>query len=126
MISVTSPLGLRPLWVCQPSYVPPSPTVGPVWRGGGHGEAELLASCYRSSLALCEEHGLRRVAFPAISCGAYGYPVDQAVAIAVEEALRHVQKAGYPEEVVFACFSPAVFEAYQTLLPQAPERPRTR
>ena len=60
-------------------------TVGPVWHGGQSGEAELLASCYRNSLRLVVEHGLHSVAFPAISCGVYGYPLDQAAAIAIRE-----------------------------------------
>ncbi len=66
-------------------------TVGPVWRGGGHGEAELLASCYRNALALARAHTLGSIAFPAISCGAYGYPIAQAAAIAVREV------AGFPD-----------------------------
>src|SRR5438045_2653111 len=65
-------------------------TVGPVWRGGGGGEAELLASCYRASLALAKEHGLRTIAFPAISTGIYGYPVDRATRIALAEVSRFV------------------------------------
>jgi O-acetyl-ADP-ribose deacetylase (regulator of RNase III) len=60
-------------------------TVGPVWRGGGHGEPEQLASCYRTALELASQHHLRSIAFPAISCGIYGYPIDDAAAIAVRE-----------------------------------------
>ena len=60
-------------------------TVGPVWRGGGEGEADLLASCYGSALELARQHQIRSIAFPAISCGIYGYPIDQAAAIAVRE-----------------------------------------
>jgi O-acetyl-ADP-ribose deacetylase (regulator of RNase III) len=60
-------------------------TVGPIWSGGGHREAELLASCYRTALALARQHQARSVAFPAISCGVYGYPLDQAAAIAARE-----------------------------------------
>jgi O-acetyl-ADP-ribose deacetylase (regulator of RNase III) len=60
-------------------------TVGPVWRGGAHGEADLLANCYRNSLALARAQGLTSIAFPAISCGVYGYPIEQAAAIAVRE-----------------------------------------
>jgi O-acetyl-ADP-ribose deacetylase (regulator of RNase III) len=63
-------------------------TAGPVWGGGGRGEAELLASCYRSAMALAREHQARSVAFPAISCGVYGYPLDEAAAIAVRETRR--------------------------------------
>src|SRR5690348_7599759 len=61
-------------------------TVGPVWRGGTSGEPDLLASCYRSSFALARQHGIRTIAFPAISCGIYGYPIDAATEIAVREA----------------------------------------
>ena len=60
-------------------------TVGPVWRGGGHGEPDLLASCYRSAMTLARQHQARSIAFPAISCGAYGYPLDDAAAIAMKE-----------------------------------------
>ena len=68
-------------------------TVGPVWRGGGHGEAETLARCYRNSLELAAGHGLASVAFPAISTGVYGYPVEEAAAVALR-AIRETLRAG--------------------------------
>ncbi len=88
-------------------------TVGPVWHGGKNGEPELLASCYRTSFALAREYNLRTLAFPAISCGVYGYPVDQAVAIAVRETVAELNKADAPEEVIFACFDEAVYRSYE-------------
>ena len=75
-------------------------TVGPVWGGGGKGEAELLASCYRNSLKLAAERGLRRVAFPAISTGIYGYPAEQAAAIAVSEVRAALAAEPALEEVI--------------------------
>jgi O-acetyl-ADP-ribose deacetylase len=78
--------------------------VGPIWRGGSHGEAELLASAYRSSLRLAEEHGLHSIAFPAISCGAYGYPVAQAANIAVKTVRAFLAGHALPERVIFVCF----------------------
>lgn len=91
-------------------------TVGPVWRGGGHGEDELLASCYRTSLALLRGHGLRSVAFPAISTGAYGFPMERATRIAVD-TVRAVL-AGEPDidRVVFCCFSARDREIYERLV----------
>src|SRR5690606_11180186 len=79
-------------------------TVGPVWRGGSHGEPELLASCYRASLSLAEEHALRSVAFPCISCGVYGYPIDRATGIAVREVSAWLEAHALPERVLFVCF----------------------
>ncbi|HKV83775.1 MAG TPA: O-acetyl-ADP-ribose deacetylase [Ktedonobacterales bacterium] len=91
-------------------------TVGPVWRGGNHGEAELLASCYRSSLLLAERHGLQSIAFPAISTGIYGYPLDQATGIAVREAAGFLAEHESPATVTFVCFSRRALEAYQRAL----------
>lgn len=91
-------------------------TVGPVWRGGEEGEPELLASCYRRSLALCEKHGIRSVAFPAISCGIYGYPVEQAATIAVSEVAGFLRNGGAVERVEFVCFSQDVLDAYERAL----------
>lgn len=88
-------------------------TVGPVWHGGGVGERELLASCYRSSLGLCQELGARSVAFPAISTGAYGYPPDLAAGVAVETV------SASPVEldlVRLVAFSWATYELYAELL----------
>ena len=89
-------------------------TPGPVWRGGGHGEAELLRSCYRNSLTLAEENSCRVVAFPGISIGVYRYPLEEAVQIAVET----VGSWGgvLPEEVIFCAFSEQVLEAYRKAL----------
>jgi O-acetyl-ADP-ribose deacetylase (regulator of RNase III) len=80
-------------------------TVGPVWKGGNHREPELLASCHRRSLELARQHGVRSIAFPAISCGIYGYPVDQAAPIAIGVVMEHARSGSLPEEIVFACFS---------------------
>lgn len=92
-------------------------TVGPVWHGGARGEPALLASCYRASLALAEEHGVRSIAFPAISCGVYGYPVDLATRIAVREVRRHVEGRTDLTRVVFVCFGDDVYRAYRALIP---------
>jgi O-acetyl-ADP-ribose deacetylase (regulator of RNase III) len=88
--------------------------VGPVWQGGGRGEPELLASCYRESLRLAEGHGCRSVAFPAISCGVYGYPIAAAVEIAVHEVQAFPAQG--VERVVFACFGAAMLAEYQRRL----------
>ena len=88
-------------------------TVGPVYRDGRHGEPELLASCYRSSLRLAVENGVHSIAFPAISCGVYGYPIEEATAIAVREVSRF---EGPIDRVVFACFGPEVCAAYEKVL----------
>lgn len=90
--------------------------VGPVWRGGTQGEAELLAGCYRSAFRLARDHGLRTVAFAAISCGLYGYPADQAAAIAVGETRRAVESSTTIEQVHFVCFEPRVRAAYEAAL----------
>lgn len=94
-------------------------TVGPVWRGGGGGEAESLASCYRESLALGAAHGVRSIAFPAISCGVYGYPLERAVAIAVREVRGWLETHALPERVTFCCFGQAVADACRAALVQA-------
>lgn len=88
-------------------------TVGPVWGGGKRGEPELLASCYRESLKLAASRKLKSIAFPAISCGAYGYPLEQAVQIAVRECSAFAALNPLPENIVFACFDNATLAAYE-------------
>ena len=82
-------------------------TVGPVWNDGQHREDALLASCYRNSLALAVQHGLKTIAFPAISTGAYGFPMDRAVRIALTEVSKFLERHPSIEQVVFVCFGPA-------------------
>jgi O-acetyl-ADP-ribose deacetylase (regulator of RNase III) len=88
-------------------------TVGPVWSGGKRGEPEFLASCYRESLKLAQAHGVQSIAFPAISCGIYGYPLDQAVRIAVRECAAFVATNPAPGKIIFACFDAAALAAYE-------------
>jgi O-acetyl-ADP-ribose deacetylase (regulator of RNase III) len=87
-----------------------------VWRGGRQGEPALLASCYRTSLALAAAHGVRTIAFPAISCGAYGYPPHEAVRIAVRECAAGLAAAPGLERIVFACFDRAMLDLYRAEL----------
>jgi O-acetyl-ADP-ribose deacetylase (regulator of RNase III) len=87
--------------------------VGPVWRGGDHGEPEQLASAYRAALSLANEHGLRSVAFPAISTGIYGYPIEPATRVAVQAVREALARDSTVTRVVFACFTPDVLEAYR-------------
>lgn len=94
-------------------------TVGPVWHGGSRGEPGLLASCYRACFRLAMEHGLRTLAFPAISCGVYGYPIPEAAGIAVRESRHFLATAPPVEKVWFSCFGDAVFAAYQDALATA-------
>jgi O-acetyl-ADP-ribose deacetylase len=91
-------------------------TVGPIWEGGDRGEPELLACCYRNSLALATKHELRNIAFPAISCGIYGYPIEDACQIAVHETLAYLDKNQLPESVIFVCFGRDIYDAYQVAL----------
>lgn len=91
-------------------------TVGPVWQGGERGEAELLASCYRTSLKLAVERGVETIAFPAISCGVYGYPIREACSIALRETLQFLEQEPTPTKVYFACFDDEVYQAYLELL----------
>jgi len=91
-------------------------TVGPVWRGGTHGEAGLLAACYRNSLALAAEHELRSVAFPSISTGAYGSPVERAAAVAVATVRDVLAASRQPPAVIFCCFSRDNLAVYESLI----------
>ena len=91
-------------------------TVGPVWRGGEHGEPELLARCYRRVLELAVAHGVSTLAFPAISCGVYGYPVGPAARIAVAETRLMLAAQPSIEQVLFVCFEPPVRSAYEEAL----------
>jgi O-acetyl-ADP-ribose deacetylase (regulator of RNase III) len=91
-------------------------TVGPVWQGGAADEAALLANCYRNSLALALAHGIRSIAFPAISTGVYGYPKQAACAIAVTEARRFVAENDAIARLVFACFDGDTAALYQAAL----------
>ncbi|KAF1052097.1 MAG: O-acetyl-ADP-ribose deacetylase [Stenotrophomonas maltophilia] len=91
-------------------------TVGPVWRGGEQGEPELLAACYRNALRLAEEQGLASVAFPAISCGIYGYPLEAAARIAVDELRRPRKADSSLRELILMPFDAAMQAVYQRVL----------
>jgi O-acetyl-ADP-ribose deacetylase (regulator of RNase III) len=88
-------------------------TVGPIWRGGTRGEAELLASCYRKSLLLAEQAGLKSIAFPNISTGVYGYPKDKAALVAIEAVRKTLDETPGIERVVFVCFDEENFILYR-------------
>ena len=91
-------------------------TVGPVWHGGGRGEAELLDSCYRKSLLLAAEAGLKSIAFPNISTGVYGYPKDRAAGVAVDAVRKTLEETSGIERVVFVCFDDENLKLYKELL----------
>ena len=87
-------------------------TVGPVWRGGRHGEPDLLAQCYRNSLRIALVERLDSIAFPAISCGIYGYPIDEAATIAVREVRSFISEYDLPRRVVLVAFDQQIFETF--------------
>jgi O-acetyl-ADP-ribose deacetylase (regulator of RNase III) len=91
-------------------------TVGPVWDGGSYGEAELLASCYRNCFALVEKYGFKSVAFPAISAGVYGFPMDRAARIAVRETIHFLEHNPSVEQVILVCFGSRALEIYMAVL----------
>lgn len=91
-------------------------TVGPIWQGGTRNEPYLLASCYRSCFKIAIDRNLRTLAFPAISCGVFGYPIDQATEIAVRETVAALRANQSLESVCFACFGEEVYAAYSSQL----------
>ena len=88
-------------------------TVGPVWQGGDHGEPELLASCYRTSLTLAIQHNIRTIAFPAISTGVFGYPIHLAADIALSETIRFLDQNHTIEKVIMTCFGSEAYRQFQ-------------
>jgi len=91
-------------------------TVGPVWRGGKHGEAETLANCYQNSLQVAVENGIKTIAFPAISCGAYGYPIQEAATIALKTAREFLANKNEIEKVILVVWGDEIYEAYRALV----------
>ena len=91
-------------------------TVGPVWRGGKRGEPEILENCYRNSLQLAVENGIKTIAFPAISCGAYGYPIQEAAQIALKITREFLPNTDQIDKMIFVLWSEDIFEEYRRLL----------
>jgi O-acetyl-ADP-ribose deacetylase (regulator of RNase III) len=93
--------------------------VGPVWHGGNSGEPALLAGCYRAGLALCAAHNLGSIAFPAISTGIYGYPLEAATAVAMATVIEHLAVKSLPARVIFCCFDARTAEVYRSAFREA-------
>jgi O-acetyl-ADP-ribose deacetylase len=91
-------------------------TVGPIWYGGGKGEADLLAACYANTLKLAVEKKIKSIAFSAISTGVYGYPIPQATAVAVQEVIHFLKTNSELNEVDFVCFDDNIYQTYQEML----------
>lgn len=96
-------------------------TVGPVWEGGNYGEDELLASCYRHSLALAEQYQIKTIAFPAISTGVYRFPIERASKMAITEVKKFLQNHKSLEQVIFVCFSQNAYDSYQRVMQEITE-----
>lgn len=107
---ITGAYNLSARWVVH--------TVGPVWHGGDRGEAELLAGCYFNALSLAVAKDVQSIAFPAISTGVYGYPVERAARIAVKTCLDFQARYDAPKQIIFACFDDRTRQLYQQLLEQ--------
>lgn len=91
-------------------------TVGPIWRGGKHGEPETLANCYWNSLRLAVENGIKTIAFPAISCGAYGYPIQEAAHIALKTTREFLANTDTLDKVIFVLWGEDIYDAYRKLM----------
>lgn len=105
---ITPGFALKARWIIH--------TAGPIWKGGDRGESELLAACYRNSLALAAERGIRPIAFPAISTGAYSYPLKEATEIAVATVREALSQRPVFDDVVFCCYSREDFATYKKIL----------
>jgi O-acetyl-ADP-ribose deacetylase (regulator of RNase III) len=105
---ITPGFNLQARWIIH--------TVGPVWKGGAKGEADVLASCYRESMRLATKHSIRTIAFPAISTGAYAYPLKLATFIAIKSVREYVETNSGLEEVIFCCYSREDFATYKRAL----------
>lgn len=93
-------------------------TVGPVWRGGKANEEELLRNCYRNSMKLADENGVKTIAFPSISTGAYGFPVERAAPIALQVVHENLQTLKNLDKVIFMCFSQSDYDVYEKSMKQ--------